>query len=93
MTGYNQVLLSILLTFGVILIIVLIILSIKSIITVDKMNIILNDVEKKLKSVNGFFNCLDAVSDTIDLLSNTLIDKVLGLFNRITQKGKEEENE
>ena len=92
MTEYNQILLSILLVLVCVLVIFLIVVAIKLIITTDKVNIILKDVENKLKSIYGFFNCLDSITDAISLVGNTLIDKTINLIDRlINRKRKQEE--
>jgi len=51
MNGLNSVLLSILLIMCIILVVFLVIICIKLLYTADRVNIILNDVEKKMKSI------------------------------------------
>ncbi len=89
---YNEVLLTILLILGAILAIVLIVVSIKLIYTVDKVNIILNDVEKKVESVNGLFNLVDRITDGVSSVSDVLVNAIVGLIEKIfTKKDKNEE--
>lgn len=47
MASFNDVLVTLLLVLGVVLIVFSIIISIKLIYTVDKLNIVLTDIEKK----------------------------------------------
>ena len=89
---YNEVLLTILLILGAILAIVLIVVSIKLIYTVDKVNIILNDVEKKVESVNGLFNLVDRITDGVSSVSDIVVNSIVGLIERVfTKKDKSEE--
>ena len=53
--GYNQILTSVLLVLACVLLIFLILIAIKILILSDKLNIILLDVQKKLKSVSTLF--------------------------------------
>jgi len=98
MTNYNDVLLSILLVFTCVLVVFLIVAVVKLIITADKVNTILEDLQQKLKSVNGFFNCLDSITDAVSLIGDVLIDRAIGIVDKLIakkkiKKGKDEENE
>lgn len=93
MTDYNQILLSILLILLSVLIIFLIIAVVKFIITTDKVNIILEDVQKKIKSVNGFFTCLDNLTDTISLIGDVFVDKTLSFIDKLIGKKRKEEKD
>lgn len=96
MTDYNQILLSILLVLTCVLVVFLIVAAVKLIITTDKVNIILEDLQQKLKSVNGFFNCLDSITDAVSLVGDVLIDRAIGIVDRLIakkRKRKDEENE
>ena len=53
----------ILYTLGSILLVVLIILGIKLIITMNKITIIADDINTKLKSLNGVFSVIDLTTD------------------------------
>jgi len=88
MVGYNEVLLTILLVLTSILVIVLIIAGIKLVYTVDKINIILNDVENKVKSVNGFFSMIDKVSDTVSYVSDGITNAIVNTFERVFSRKK-----
>lgn len=66
----------------IILLIVGIILFIRLIGTVDKVNNILEDVEGKVSSLNGLFNIIDYTTDRISNFS----DNIMGLTNKIFDK-------
>lgn len=86
--GANGFLLTILLVLVSVLVVFLIAISIKLLYTVDKINVILDDTEKKLKSVNGVFTAIDTVTDSITLISETVIGKVLMMVEKIFKKKK-----
>ena len=80
----------ILYVLGIVLVAILIILGVKLIYTVDKTNDILDDVEKKSKSLNGVFEMVDNVTDSLSIISDTVIDGIVGLVSRIFKKRKRE---
>lgn len=84
--GFNDILLAILLSLTSVLVIVLIIVCIKMLYTAKKMDIILTDVEKKLKSVNGVFSAIDYVTDALSTMSNTVVNKFSSLISRVFKK-------
>lgn len=84
--GFNDILLAILLSLTSILVIVLIIVCIKMLYTAKKMDIILTDVEKKLKSVNGVFSAIDYVTDALSTMSNTVVNKFSNLISKAFKK-------
>ncbi len=71
-----------------ILLIVLIILVIKLLTTVDKTNAVLEDIEKKSKSLDGVFGAVDTLTDTISLASDRLIDGIASVVSRVINAGK-----
>ena len=73
---------------GSTLLVVLIILGLKLIYTVDKTNEILDDIQSKAKSLDGFFETLNMVSSALSNISDTLSDKFFGLIAKFTRKNK-----
>ena len=86
--GGNEILLTVLLVLCSVLVIFLIIISIKLLYTVDKVNLILDDAEKKLKSVNGVFTDIDTVTDAINTISETIIGRALLMIEKIFKRNK-----
>lgn len=86
--GVNGVLLTILLVLCMVLVVFLIIGSIKLLYTADKLNAILDDTYKKLKSVDGVFTAIDTVTDTITTVSETIVGKVLLMVEKIFKRKK-----
>ena len=75
-----------------ILLVVLIVLGIKLIDTVNKTNAVLDDIEKKSKSLDGIFATIDSVTDAVSLISDKLVDGAAALvgklFSLIKKKNK-----
>lgn len=94
MADLNLILLIILYSLGIILLTLLIVLAIKSIITVGKVEKVIDDVNYKLSSVNNIFKFVDITTDKIAYLSDAVITKasnlILGAFNK-KNKDKEEQ--
>lgn len=88
MVSVTDVLIALLLVLGAVLLVFSIIICIKLIYTVDKVNVILTDMEKKLKSVNGLFSAVDVITDAISSVSDTFVAKTLLLIDKIFKKKK-----
>ena len=79
---------------GGILLVVLIILSIKLIHTIDRMNKVVDDVEVKVKSLNGFFSAVDFITDTLSGLSDRIVDVITSsISNLFTKKRRKKSKE
>ena len=68
----------------IILLVIGIILGIKLIITIDKTNAILDDVSKKVATLDTVFGFIDGVSNKMAYLGGKLTQGVVGLINKIT---------
>lgn len=76
-----------------VLLIVLIILGIKLINTINKTNIILEDAYNKTKSLNGLFNIIDSVTDTLSTVSDTLVASITNIVGKVFRRGKKKKKE
>lgn len=76
-----------------ILVIILIILGIRLLMTLDRIDAVINDVEKKVKTLNGFFGIIDTVTDKVAFLSDKVVDVVSGLFTKILSGKKKEKGD
>ena len=76
-----------------ILIVLLIIICFKAIKTMNKVEEITKDVEDKVKSLNGVFNIVDSVTDKLSALTEVISDSIIlfvkGIFQRKNNKKKE----
>lgn len=65
--------------------------------TVDRVNRILEDVERKSKSLNGLFQVIDGVTDTLSVFTDSIVSgvtSVMGMiFPKRKKRKKEKENE
>lgn len=92
----NEIFPIILYFLGSIFLAVLIILIVKLIATVDKANEMLDDINKKMKTFDGVFNALDTVNEKLSSFGNKVVDVVLSVVSKITnkkKKGKEDDYE
>ena len=80
-------------TFGIILLIVLIILGIRLIQILDRCDKVIDNVEEKVNSLNGIFSVINKTSYGLSMISDKVISGVVGMVSRIfnTKKDKEED--
>lgn len=64
------------------LLVVLIILGVKLIDTVNKTNAVLDDIEKKSKSLDGIFATIDGVTDAVSVVSDKIVEGLASLVGR-----------
>ena len=84
-----EVLPVILYILGSILLVVLIILGIKLIVTMNKIENIVDDINGKVKSLNGIFSVIDMTTDKLALLSDKTISFISDMIKKIFNKRKE----
>lgn len=91
---FSQFLLYLLYILGAILLVVLIVLNIKLIITMNKIDDVVEDINKKTKSLDGVFSIIDITTDKLAFLSDKLVDALSIVIKRIfTKKNRKEETE
>ena len=69
------------------LIILLIFLSVKAIIALNKVQDVVDNVDRKVKTLDGVFNVIDLATDKISSLSDRVINAIAGVFEKLL-KGK-----
>ena len=93
----NEVLPIILYILGSILLGILIVLGIKLINVMNKMEKVVDDINTKVSSLNGVFSIIDATTDKLALLSDRMVDGISliirKLFAKKKKKDKEKEND
>ena len=72
-----------------VIIVFLIILCIRLIKTIDKMNIILDDVGRKLVKLDGLVNLIDKTTDFASSINDKIVSKVSGIVYKFFKKKKE----
>lgn len=71
-----------------ILIILLIVICVKVIKTMNRVEVIVNDVDEKVKSLNGIFNVVDAVTDKLSALTEVISDSVVMFIKSVFKRKK-----
>lgn len=91
MIDANAFFLMLLCILGSILIVTLIVLVIKLIFTVDRINKLLDDINVKISKFDKMFNIVDIITDNMALISDKIVDAISNLIRRLFVKnGKEE---
>lgn len=81
----------ILYTLGSILLVVLIILGIKLIITMNKIEDVVDDIDNKVQTLNGFFSVIDFTTDKLSLLSDRMIEGIAAFINKLFLRKRKED--
>ncbi len=79
----------------IILLIIGIILGIKSIITINKVEKVVDDVNEKVESLNSLFQIIDFTTDKLVSITDKVVDRISLLASRLffRKKNKKEEKE
>lgn len=75
------------------LIIIGIIIGIKLIITMNKVEKVIDNIEGKVNSLNGFFNIIEATSGKITSVYDKVISFITGIVEKVFIGRKEREDE
>lgn len=67
----------------IIFLIIGIILGIKLIITLDKVEKVVEDVNDKVQTLNGFFHIIDYTTDKIALATDKVVDGIASIFHKL----------
>lgn len=68
---------------GSIFLISLIVLTIKLIMSIDRVNAILDDIEEKMKTVDEVFAVVDRITDSVSSISDRIVDGIASVISRI----------
>ncbi len=88
MTFLQELLPIVIYVLLIILLVIGIILGVKAISALGKVEKVVDDVNKKVESLNGFFSIIDFTTDKIVSLSNRLIDGIAMAFSRLFSRKK-----
>ena len=88
----NEVLSIVLGVLGSILLVVLIILVVKLIITMNKIEDVVDDINTKVKTLNGFFSMIDYTTDKLALFSDKFVNVISSLIKKIFVRKEEDQN-
>lgn len=79
----------------IVLLVVGIILGIKIIITIDKVNYVLDNVKEKLNVLDGVFAIIKTVNNKFNYITDKLSDTIMNIINKLPifkKKNSEEED-
>ncbi len=93
MEDLNLLLPVLLYTLGIILLIVLIILGIRLISTLGKLERVVDNIDKKVNSLNGVFSLIDKMTDSIAAFSESVASNVAGLVYKVFKRKKRKEED
>ena len=93
MMDINSFLMMILFILGSILLVVLIVLGIKLINTIGKLDRVLDDVDLKVKSFDKMFSVVDLVTDNMALISDKIVDGIMFAIKKIFNKNKRKDKD
>lgn len=84
----NEIFPIILYFLGAVLLIVVIILVTRLISTVDKVNVLLDDVEDKSQKLNGLFDAFEKLGDTVSAANNKVTGFIAGIASKMFKEKK-----
>lgn len=88
----NEVLPVILYILGAILLVCLIVLTVKLIITMNKIEKVVDNITVKVRTLDGLFSVIDTVTGKVTLVTDRIIDSFALLIERIFKR-KDDKNE
>ncbi len=88
----NVILPVLLYTFGIILLIVLIILGIRSIQILERIDHLVGNVEQKVNSLNGLFTIIDRTTDGFAIITDRFVSMATSAISRLFNKKDKEED-
>lgn len=91
MIDVNTFLLMLMYILGSILIVALIVLVIKLISTVNRLNGIMDEITIKINKFDKAFQLVDVITDNMALISDKLVDGLSNLIRKIFNKKRKED--
>ena len=70
----------------IIILVVGIIIGLKTIKTLDKLDQVVDDVSKKVSSLNGIFSVIDLTTDKIVIITDKVVETASGIIGKIFKK-------
>ena len=88
MIDINSFLIMLLCILGSILLIVLIVLGIKLINTITRIDNIMTEVEVRIRKFDKLLNMVDTITDSMALVSDKIVDGIVFCINKLFMKNK-----
>jgi len=77
----------------IVLISVCIYILLKASKTIDKVNLLLEDVEMKLSTLDAFFNAINWTTEKINIISERIVDGVMSVVHKLFNRRKDDDYE
>jgi len=77
----------------IVLISVCIYILLKASKTIDKVNLLLEDVEMKLSALDAFFNAINWTTEKINIISERIVDGVMSVVHKLFNRRKDDDYE
>ena len=77
----------------IVLLVVVIVIGIKLIFTMNKVDLLLDDVTKKVHSLDIVFNMIDYTTDKVTMISDTVVNFITSKLKRIIKFKKNDEED
>lgn len=86
MVDLNSLLITLLYVAGFVLLVVFIIIGIKLIGILNKVDSIVDNVEDKVSSLDGIFHAVDKFSDNVNTISESIVSNIVGFLSKFGKK-------
>ena len=93
MEALNETLPVVIYLLLIVLLVVVIVIGIKLIFTMNKVDLLLDDVTKKVHSLDRVFNMIDYTTDKVTMISDTVVNFITSKLKRIKKKKKNDEED
>lgn len=93
MEALNETLPVVIYLLLIVLLVVVIVIGIKLIFTMNKVDLLLDDVTKKVHSLDRVFNMIDYTTDKVTMISDTVVNFVTSKLKRIIKFKKNDEED
>lgn len=93
MEALNETLPVVIYLLLIVLLVVVIVIGIKLIFTMNKVDLLLDDVTKKVHSLDRVFNIIDYTTDKVTMISDTVVNFITSKLKRIIKFKKNDEED
>ena len=93
MEALNETLPVVIYLLLIVLLVVVIVIGIKLIFTMNKVDLLLDDVTKKVHSLDRVFNMIDYTTDKVTMISDTVVNFITSKLKRIIRFKKNDEED
>ncbi len=77
---------------GSILLIMLIVLCVRGYMVLNKVDVLIDDMQKKMQQMDSFFGLLDTTADRVTRVSDFVVNGVMSFLSKLFKKRKGDNN-